>query len=93
MIELPETGYLRLPQIIGRSAKTDATNSRRKNPQEAIHALIPVSKSAWWQGVKDGKFPPSIKLSERVTVWKVEDIRNFIENPNCKFAINAGVLK
>jgi len=40
---------------------------------------IPVSKSTWWQGVKDGRYPPSYKLGPRTTVWKVEDIRALFE--------------
>jgi prophage regulatory protein len=40
---------------------------------------IPVSKSTWWAGVKDGRFPKSQKLGARVTVWRVEDIRALIE--------------
>lgn len=41
---------------------------------------IPVSKSTWWQGVKDGSFPASQKLGPRTTVWKVEDIRALFED-------------
>jgi predicted DNA-binding transcriptional regulator AlpA len=41
---------------------------------------IPVSKSTWWAGVKDGRFPKPIKLGKRVTVWRAEDIRHLIEN-------------
>jgi len=40
---------------------------------------IPVSKSTWWQGIKDGRFPKPIKLGKRVSVWRVEDIRRLIE--------------
>lgn len=40
---------------------------------------IPVSKSTWWLGVKDGRFPKSYKLGPRTTVWKVEDIRAMFE--------------
>ncbi|MEY8120781.1 helix-turn-helix transcriptional regulator [Falsihalocynthiibacter sp. BN13B15] len=35
---------------------------------------IPVSKSTWWQGVKDGRFPQPQKLGPRTTVWKADDI-------------------
>ncbi len=35
---------------------------------------IPVSRSAWWQGVKDGKFPPPVKLGPRTTAWRASDI-------------------
>jgi predicted DNA-binding transcriptional regulator AlpA len=40
---------------------------------------IPVSKSTWWQGVKDGRFPKSYKIGPRTTVWKVKDIRAMFE--------------
>ena len=40
---------------------------------------IPVSKSTWWAGVKDGRFPQPIKLGARVAVWRAADIRALIE--------------
>ena len=39
---------------------------------------IPVSKSAWWAGVKSGRFPAPVKLGPRTTAWRVEDIRALI---------------
>lgn len=39
-----------------------------------ILEIIPISKSAWWQGCKTGKYPKPIKLSARTTVWKKSDI-------------------
>lgn len=59
--QIPETGFLRLPQIIGDSKR-------------GIPPLIPVKKSCWWQGVRDGRFPKPVKLGARATAWKVEDI-------------------
>lgn len=41
--------------------------------------FVPVSRSNWWAGVKSGRFPKPIKLSERVTVWKASDIRDLVE--------------
>lgn len=67
MNTLPETGFLRLRQIVG-----------DKNTTPPTPAIIPVAKSTWWQGIKSGRFPQPIKLSPRVTVWKVEDIRELI---------------
>lgn len=69
MHQLPQTGYVRLPQIIG--------NPKAEPP---IPAIIPVGKSTWWQGVKDGRFPKPVKLGPRTTAWRVEDIRALIEN-------------
>lgn len=46
-----------------------------------ILKIFPIGKSTWWQGVKDGRFPKPIKLGQRTTAWRVEDIRALIENP------------
>ena len=44
-----------------------------------ILAMVPISRSSWWAGVKAGRFPQSVKLSPRVTVWRAEDIRALLE--------------
>lgn len=44
-----------------------------------IHPIFPISKSAWWKGVQDGIYPKPIKLGPRTTVWRIEDIREFVE--------------
>jgi predicted DNA-binding transcriptional regulator AlpA len=41
--------------------------------------FVPVSRSCWWAGVRAGRFPKPIKLSERVTVWRASDIRDLVE--------------
>lgn len=41
--------------------------------------FYPVSKSTWWAGIKAGKYPAGVKLSERVTAWKAEDIHALIQ--------------
>lgn len=69
MSKLPETGYLRISQILG---------NKKENPP--TQALIPISKSSWWEGVKTGRFPKPIKLGPRTTVWRVEDIRQLINS-------------
>ncbi|MFA7059200.1 MAG: AlpA family phage regulatory protein [Pedobacter sp.] len=64
---LPETGFVRLPNIIG-DAKADPP----------IPPIIPVSKSTWWAGVKSGRYPQCVKLGPRITAWRVESIRELI---------------
>lgn len=66
-MNMPETGFLRLSQIIG--------DPKAEPP---IPAIIPVKKSCWWQGVRTGRFPKPVKLGPRVTAWRVEDIRALI---------------
>ena len=45
-----------------------------------ILAVFPVSRSAFWAGVKTGRYPKPVKLSPRCTAWRVDDIRELIEN-------------
>lgn len=46
-----------------------------------VLAVFPVSRSAWWAGVKAGKYPQSVKISPRCTAWRCEDIAALIANP------------
>lgn len=46
-----------------------------------ILAVFPISRSAFWAGVKSGKYLSPIKLSARCTAWRVEDIHALIANP------------
>ena len=57
-ILLPETGFVRLPQVL---------------------SVFPISRSAFWAGVKSGKYPKPVKLSPRCTAWRVEDIKKLLE--------------
>jgi len=52
-----------------------------------ILQYIPISKSTWWAGVSSGRFPSSIKLGPKTTVWKAEDIHKLIAD------IEAGALQ
>jgi len=71
MHALPETGFLRLKDIIGRAGS---------GSRPAVPALVPVSASTWWAGVKSGRYPaPTYALGVRITAWRVEDIRQLIE--------------
>jgi len=68
MNNLPETGFLRLQQIIG-----------NPDAEPPITPIIPVKKSCWWAGVRTGRFPKSVKLGG-CTMWRVEDIRALIKS-------------
>ena len=61
MQEIHAGSLYRASQIIG-------------NPAKGIEPIIPVSRSHWFAAVADGRFPQGIKLSERVVVWRGEDL-------------------
>lgn len=42
--------------------------------------IIPVGRSSWWEGVKSGRFPESVKLGPRTTAWRAEDINNLVKD-------------
>jgi prophage regulatory protein len=68
---LPSTGYLRQSQIIG--------NPKADPP---VLGFIPISHSSLWRGVRTGTFPTPVKLGERTTAWKVEDLRDWMAKRN-----------
>jgi len=63
---IPSTGYLRIDQILG-------------NTRKGIPALLPMCRSTWYAGIREGKYPKSINLTERTVVWRVEDILDLID--------------
>jgi len=65
--EIPKAGYCRLSQIIG--------NKKAKPP---IPAVLPISRSTWYEGVKSGKFPKPIHAG-RLAMWRWADIRKLVE--------------
>lgn len=60
----PEIGFLRLRDVIG----------GKNNP-----GIIPVSRSSWYKGIEEGRYPKPVKLGERMSAWRVEDIRRLVE--------------
>ena len=65
---LPSTGYLRLPNIIG--------DPKAEPP---IPAIIPISKSSWYSGVRAGRYPKPVKISPRCVAWPVNSILQLVE--------------
>jgi prophage regulatory protein len=59
----PSPAFLRLRQIIG-----------DKDASPPVPPIIPIGKTAWWAGVKSGRYPRPVKLSPRVTVWRASDV-------------------
>ena len=41
--------------------------------------ILPLSRSAWWAGVRTGKYPAPVKLGERITCWRLNDVLKLVE--------------
>ena len=51
--------------------------------------IFPISRSAWWKGCKEGRYPQPLKLGPRTTVWRKSDIEKLAEKISGE-AENAG---
>ena len=51
---------------------------------------IPISKSTWWAGVKDGRYPKPVKLGHRITVWRAWRVFAGSSKPALGETIRAG---
>lgn len=47
---------------------------------QLIPAVLPFSVATLWRKVKNGTFPKPVKLSERITAWRVEDICQWLNS-------------
>ena len=59
---------------------TSSPRLLRLNEILAPNGPLPISKSTWWAGVKDGRFPQPVKLGDRITAWREDEIHNLIAN-------------
>lgn len=67
---LPDTAFIRESQLV----------YDPKRPE--FPAPLPFSAATLWRMVAAGSFPKPLKLSPRVTAWRVSDVREFLQAPN-----------
>jgi prophage regulatory protein len=60
---LPAEGYIRLIQLIGMPGRP---------------GVLPVSRATLWRMVRRGSFPAPVRLAQRVTAWRVEEVRRWL---------------
>jgi hypothetical protein len=83
---LPAAGFLRQTDLVGvdpvSQAQADANRARGsgvKQPREGRRGLLPFSDTTLWRKVRAQQFPAPVKLSSRVTAWRVEDVRAWMQ--------------
>ena len=60
---LPDSAFIRESQLVQSPKRPD------------VPAPLPFSAPTLWRKVKAGTFPAPVKLSDRVTAWKVGSVR------------------
>ena len=86
--DLPLTGYIRVCQLLGSPAVSEAEAEANKRsgrgPRRARKGappILPFSASTFWRKLKDGSLPlRPVKLSERSTAFRVEDVRAWLDS-------------
>lgn len=79
----------RQPSSLRAQAQLGATTSAGDSPPPqnsdialwrlpTVLAHVPVSRSHWWAGVAEGRYPAPVKLSKRCVAWRSADIRALI---------------
>jgi predicted DNA-binding transcriptional regulator AlpA len=68
----------------GTATATAGKSSPRIDPESelwrlpAVLAHVPISRSSWFAGVRSGRYPKPVRLSERRVAWRASDIRSFV---------------
>ena len=47
---------------------------------QLVPHMIPVSPATLWRWVREGTFPKPVRLSSRVTAWRVEDVQAWMQS-------------
>ena len=47
---------------------------------DKLLVFVPYSPATVWRKIKKDKFPKPVKLSDRVTAWRVEEVRAWLDS-------------
>lgn len=61
-------------EMVNRSNDGEAGKKRGFLRLPQVLEILPISKSSWWKGIREGRFPKPYKLSERTSAWSRADI-------------------
>jgi prophage regulatory protein len=46
-----------------------------------VLALLRISRSSWYAGIRSGRYPKPVKLGPRISVWRADEIYDVVKNP------------
>jgi len=47
---------------------------------QQVLAVFPISRSAWYKGVKNGTYPQGLKLTKSTIGWRSSDVKKLIDS-------------
>lgn len=72
MSDTPTTGFHQLPD------EAFVREWQLIRSERCPSGPLPFSTPTLWRRVRDGSFPRPVKLSSRVTAWRVGDVRRWL---------------
>ena len=49
-------------------------------PLRQVLGIVPVSKTTWYQGIKEGRFPRPLQISAKRVGWLASQIKRVVED-------------
>lgn len=87
----PSNGPAPLKRGIARTTGTRKAANKQTQPIDAmlwrlptVLNHVPVSRSSWFAGVKNGRYPKPVQLGARAVAWRAEDIRTLVASFSLK---------
>jgi len=69
-------GFLRIWQITG-------------DKEKGIEPILPIGRSTFLAGVREGKYPKPVKLGQKTTAWRKADIQKLVDSFNASEETNS----
>lgn len=51
-----------------------------RDPKTGRPGILPISRSTWYEWVKQGLVPPGTRIGARTVVWRLKDIQALAED-------------
>jgi predicted DNA-binding transcriptional regulator AlpA len=83
-------GFYRMSQLATTAARKERKYIAKDGTTRIIKArperqgLLPMGETTIWDKVRAGEFPTPIKLTERITAWRIEDIEAWMASRELK---------
>lgn len=79
-------GFIRMAELATTAPRKERTYKAKDGKTRIIKArperkgLLPMGESTIWDRVRAGDFPQPVKLTERITAWRIEDIYEWMQS-------------
>lgn len=60
-------------------SNSDKAGRRKLLRERDVLQFVPVSRATLWRWIRNGDFPAGFHISERITVWRENDVARWLE--------------